>query len=108
MNKFFFPTTLIAVLVIATVFAFVPVEEAQTLHLPTIGSAQISADSIAAVDIATGGVATLEILDGTIGPEDITGVTTATGMFHVEEESDTDVDVATSPFVIQSFCSLFD
>lgn len=71
MNKFFFPTTLIAVLAIAMVFAIVPVDNAQTLHLPTIGSAQIATDSIAATDIAAGAVATSEILDDNVQAADL-------------------------------------
>ena len=67
MNKFFFPTTLMAVLVIATVFAFVPVEEAQTLHLPTIGTGQIADGSIVSADLsAAAGITTGQILDNTI------------------------------------------
>lgn len=67
MNKFVLPTTLIAVLAIAMVFAIVPVDNAQTLHLPTIGTGQIADDSI--------------------GPEDLTGATDAAGFVHLEENS---------------------
>lgn len=61
MNKFVFPTTLIAVMAIAMVFAFTPVQDAQTLHLPTIGSSQITDGSITSADITDGTIANVDL-----------------------------------------------
>lgn len=63
MNKFFFPITLVAVLVIAAVFAIAPVEYAQTTHLPTIGSNQIADGSITSADIAVDTIDDVDVVD---------------------------------------------
>jgi len=103
MNKKFIPITLSAVIAIAMIFTIAPMDVATTTHVSTpsastVTTASIAADTIVAADIATGGVGTLEILDDTIGPEDVTGVTAATGFIHVEENTSVTQVVVTTAF----------
>jgi hypothetical protein len=103
MNNKFIPITLSAVIAIAMIFTIAPMDVATTTHVSTpsastVTTASIAADTIIAADIATGGVGTLEILDDTIGPEDVTGVTAAAGFIHVEENTSVTQVVATTAF----------
>jgi hypothetical protein len=103
MNNKFIPITLSAVIAIAMIFTIAPMDVATTTHVSTpsastVTTASIATDTIVAADIATGGVGTLEILDDTIGPEDVTGVTAAAGFIHVEENTSVTQVVATTAF----------
>ena len=84
MNKFAIPTILTATIMIAVIFAFVPINEASTSHIAETSSLL---SSIIVGSFSTGAVTTAGITDDTIGPEDITGATDTAGLFHVEENS---------------------
>lgn len=104
MNKFI-PLTLASVIVIAMIFAVTPIEYAQTTHA---GSTTVSADSVTTASIAPntivsadisntaditgtqildGTLATADILDDTIGPEDVTGSTDAAALIRIQRAS---------------------
>ena len=84
MNKFAIPTILVATIMVAGIFAFVPTNEASTSH--TTGTSSLLATTVIG-SFSTGAVTTAGIADDTIGPEDITGATNTAGLFHVEENS---------------------
>lgn len=67
--KLVIPTILAATVLIAGVFAFMPVEKAVTTHLPSVSSA----------NIADGSVTSAKIADGTIVNADISGTAAIAG-----------------------------
>ena len=77
MNKILVPSLLTATILIAGIFAIVDVDRVMAAHLPVLGSASIS----------TGAVTTAEILDDTIGPEDVTGSTDAAALIRIQRAS---------------------
>ena len=95
MNKFTIPTILVATIMVAGIFALVPVEQASSVHL----SGTAIAGAVSANVVVTG-----SIIDDEVGPEDVTGATDAAGFVHVEEQTSTIVSVATTTFspVVQS------
>jgi len=56
MNKLTIPTILVATVMVAGMFAFIPVEKATTVHT-TISAVGFAADSLGVGDIATGAIA---------------------------------------------------
>ena len=89
MNKFTIPTILVATIMVAGIFAFVPVEQASSVHLT---------GAITTGNIVANTVDSAAILDDTIGPEDFTGATDAAGFIHVEENSSIIATVLTTGY----------
>lgn len=66
MNKILVPSLLTATILIAGIFAIVDVDRVMAAHLPVLGSAQISTDSITAAELANNAVDTAAVLDDAV------------------------------------------
>lgn len=97
MAKFLIPSILAATILIAGAFALLPIDEAMTIHLTgggaaagagTVDSAAIINGEIVSADLnVAAGIVTGQILDDTIGPEDVTGSTDGAALLRIERAS---------------------
>jgi len=72
LNKFTIPSILLATIMVAGAFSFVPVEQASTIHTSGVfTSASFAAGAVDSDAIATDAVTTTEIDDGTIVDADV-------------------------------------
>ena len=92
MNKLIIPAILAATVMVAGIFAFMPVERASTVHTTIIAEVQsstvLSDNSITAAKLAADAIT--EINDGSLGSDVLTAFTTDLGAADVTVTSTTD------------------